>query len=179
MMLVEHPFKALGSTTIIPFVNFFNSHELPWKTIQNPYSRRETLPVTWCNRDLVNGRIKLLQLKQDKELTKLTNLALQALQTYVSGVPIRVFYARLMPGDSILTHVDNGAIFRFSHRCHLPIMAPKGIEFQCGNETYIPQEGVWFELNNCLQHSVSNMASSERLHLIVDVLQPGQEHLLD
>lgn len=178
MILINHPFKTLGNTTIIPFVNFFNSHELPWKTIENPYSRRETLPVTWCNRDLVNGRIKLLQLKQDKELTKLTNTALQALQTYVSGTPIRVFYAKLISGDSILTHVDNGDIFRVSHRCHLPIKAPAGIKFQCGKETYIPTAGEWFELNNCLPHSVSNMASSERLHLIVDILQSGQEHLL-
>jgi hypothetical protein len=178
-MLIEHPFKALGSTTISPFVDFFNSHELPWKTVENPYSRRETLPMAWCNRDLLNGRIKLLQPKQDKELTKLTNLALKALQTYVSGIPIRAFYAKLMPGDSILTHVDNGDIFRLSHRCHLPIKAPEGIEFQCGNETYIPTAGEWFELNNCLPHSVSNMASSERLHLVVDVLQQEREQLLD
>ncbi len=178
-MLIEHPFKALGSTTIIPFVDFFNSHELPWKTIENPYSRRGTLPMLWCNRELTDGKIKILRLEQNNELTQLTKIALKELETHVPGIPIRVFYAKLMPGDSILTHVDNGAIFRFSHRCHLPIKAPTGIEFQCGNETYIPTAGEWFELNNCLPHSVSNMATSERLHLVVDVLQQEREQLLD
>jgi hypothetical protein len=178
MMLIEHPFKALGSTSIAPFVNFLDSHELPWKTIENPYSKRETLPVLWCNREMVDGKIKILRLVQTNELIQLTNSALKALQTFVPGIPIRVFYAKLMPRDSILTHVDNGDIFRVSHRCHLPIKAPEGIEFHCANETYIPTVGEWFELNNCLPHSVSNMALSERLHLIVDVLQQEQEHLL-
>jgi hypothetical protein len=178
-MLIEHPFKGLGSTSIIPFENFFGSDELPWKIVENPYSMRETLPLLSCNRELTDGKIKILRLKQNNVLTQLTNIALKELQTYVPGVPIRVFYAKLMPRDSIMTHVDNGAIFRLSRRCHLPIKAPEGIEFQCGNETYIPMAGEWFELNNCLPHSVSNMASSERLHLIVDILQPGQEYLLN
>jgi hypothetical protein len=178
-MLTEQPFKALGLTPIDPFLDYFKTHELPWKSVDNPYSKRETLPVTWCHRNLVDGKIKLFQIDQAKELIQLTNSALQSLQSYVPGTPIRVFYAKLMPGDSILPHIDKGCTFRASHRCHLPIKAPEGIEFQCANETYIPQEGVWFELNNCLQHSVSNIASSERLHLIVDVLQKGQEHLLD
>ena len=129
-MLIEDSSKILGYTSIAPFVNFFDLHEQYWKTIQNPYSKRETLPLTWCNRDLVDGRIKLLRLVKDKKLTQLTKESLQALPTYVLGVPLRVFFAKLMPGDSILPHIDQGYISRASHHCHLPIKAPQGVMFQ-------------------------------------------------
>jgi hypothetical protein len=177
-MLIESPFKILGCTPIDRLVDFFDTHEPPWKTVKNPYSKRQTLPVLWCDRELAQGKIRIFRIDQSNILNEVTNSALEALQAYVPGIPIRAFYAKLLPGDSILPHIDEGFIFRLSHRCHLPIKAPAGIHFKCANETYAPREGEWFELNNCWTHSVTNTASSDRLHLIVDVLQLGQGHLL-
>lgn len=177
-MLIDHPFKTLGYTPIDRLLDFFNTHEPPWKTIVNPYSRRQTLPVLWCDRELTQGKIRTFRLDQPAILNEVTDTALAALHNYVPGIPVRVFYAKLSPHDSILPHIDDGFIFRESHRCHLPIKAPQGIEFRCADKTYAPKEGEWFELNNCWTHSVTNTALSDRLHFIVDVLEPHLEHLL-
>jgi len=177
-MVVSHPFKLLGDTPIDAFVDFFCTHELPWKIVSNPYSKRQTLPMRWCPKNLVDGKLKIIQLEQHDGLEQLTNYALSELQIHVPCFPVRVFYAKLMPGDSILSHTDIGFIFKVSRRCHLPIQAPVGIEFKCGVEVYSPKKGQWFEINNCLPHSVTNKASSARIHLIVDTLDPGHEHLI-
>lgn len=178
-MLSDVTFKELGTSSIEALKEYFAVETDPWKAAQNPYSKRLTLPLVWSPSDLVTGRIKCMQVQQSDQLHNYTRLALLDLDAYMPGIPIRVFYAKLLAGDSIAAHIDAGSIFGISHRCHLPILAPDGIQFTCSDNTYHPREGQWFELNNRLTHSVINNASTERIHLIVDVLPKEYGHLLE
>jgi hypothetical protein len=171
-------FKELGRSSTESLAKYFYGASDPWKVAHNPYSKRFTLPVLWCPSDLINGRIKCVQVQQSEELNEYTNLVLRDLMTHVPGIPIRVLYAKLLGGDAIAAHIDAGDIFHISHRCHLPIIAPEGIQFTCSKDLYFPREGQWFEINNCLTHSVINKASTERIHLIVDVLPEEHYQLL-
>ena len=178
-MLNNLTFKELGKSSTEKLTEYFASSSPPWKAAQNPYSKRLTLPLLWAPSDLINDRIKCMQLQQAKKLCDYTRLALLDLATYIPGIPIRIFYAKLLPNDSIAAHIDTGSIFSISHRCHLPILAPHGIQFTCSHNIHIPKEGEWFEINNCLTHSVINNASTERIHLIVDVLPKDHSWLLE
>lgn len=152
---------------------------LSWKTLPSPYSKRSTLPLLWSPKEFVNQRIRRMPVVQNEAIRRCTDQLLAQLQTFMLGTPIRIFYARLFPGDSILPHIDTGPIFSISRRCHLPILAPQGIQFFCSGATYKPIEGTWFEINNCALHSVLNTATTNRIHLIVDLLEPMYDHLLD
>lgn len=168
-------FKELCRSSVDSLAEYFASATDPWKVAHNPYSKRLTLPLVWAHSDLVNSSIKCMHIRQAQELSNYTRLALNDLITYMPGIPIRVFYAKLRGGDSIAPHIDAGSIFTISHRCHLPILAPDGIQFTCSQDIYTPRKGQWFEINNCLTHSVINNALTERVHLIVDVLP--EEHV--
>ena len=172
-------FRDLGQSPIEAIKSCVTSELIPWKALQNPYSRRLTLPLLWSPAEYIGGKIKRMEIDQAKSLRDLTDLVLKDLANYVPGIPVRIFYAKLLPGDSISTHIDAGSIFKVSHRCHLPIVAPDGIRFFCSRDTYSPTEGKWFEINNCLPHSVINNASEERIHLIVDILAVTYKHLLE
>lgn len=178
-MIPNITFNELGKSSTESLAQYFASASDPWKIAYSPYSKRLTLPLLWCHSELINGRIKCMHIQQSQELSNYTRLALVDLTTHMPGIPIRVFYAKLLGGDSIAAHIDDGSIFAISHRCHLPIIAPDGIQFTCSQDTYTPKKGQWFEVNNCLIHSVINSALTERIHLIVDILPEEHIRLLE
>ncbi len=173
------PFRELGQSQIEAIKSHITGESIPWKALQNPYSKRLTLPLLWSPSEFIGGKIKRMEIEQEKILCDSTALVLKDLANYLPGVPIRIFYAKLLAGDSISTHIDAGGIFNVSHRCHLPIVAPEGITFFCSEDTYCPTEGKWFEINNCLPHSVINTALADRTHLIVDILPASYGYLLE
>ena len=82
---------------------------------------------------------------------------------------VRLMLAKVPPGGVIKPHCDHGNLKQI-HRCHHVILSNEFVEFNIGNNTYNFKEGEVFEFNNQEIHSVNNNGSSDRVHLICDIL---------
>lgn len=172
------PFRCLGNSSVEKCRRALAMEEHHWIEVASRFSRRMTLPLLWCPKDLAEERIRRVKVTQQPLLTQETDALLADLRRYIEGEPVRIFFAKLERGEGIIEHVDDGDIFRMSHRCHLPVVAPKGIEFQCAGVIHKPAEGEWFTLDNCSLHAVINNATQARIHLIIDLLSPDYLHFL-
>lgn len=82
---------------------------------------------------------------------------------------VRLMLANVPPGGVIKPHFDNGNLKQI-HRCHHVITSNEYVEFNIDINTYNFKEGDVFEFNNQKLHSVKNNGSTDRIHLICDIL---------
>ena len=82
---------------------------------------------------------------------------------------VRLMLAKVPPGGSIKPHFDGGNLTQI-HRCHHVITSNERVEFNIDINTYNFKEGEVFEFNNQKLHSVKNNGSTDRIHLICDIL---------
>ena len=94
---------------------------------------------------------------------------------YGMGYFVRANLVGLKPGGEITEHTDNNFSLVHSHRLHLPIITNEEVEFTVGDETINMKEGELYEINNRHLHSVKNAASTNRVHLIMDYVIPGEK----
>ena len=81
---------------------------------------------------------------------------------------------RLRAGGQIKRHRDRGPITAVSHRVHLGIRTNDGCIFTVGEESINIKPGeVWAIDNVDKYHSVSNDGETDRIHLIVDLIENG------
>ena len=93
---------------------------------------------------------------------------------------VRCLLAALPPGVTIPVHHDTGEWVKYTHRVHVPIIVPDEelVLFRCG-----PTEqsmgrvdctpGHVFEMNNQAKHAVTNGGTKQRVHLILDYVDPS------
>ncbi|MDH4048445.1 MAG: aspartyl/asparaginyl beta-hydroxylase domain-containing protein [Gammaproteobacteria bacterium] len=91
------------------------------------------------------------------------------------GFFVRASLVRLKAGCSIGEHQDNNFSLTHSHRLHLPIITNDEVLFAVGSETINMCEGELYEINNRRMHSVRNDGSTDRVHLILDFVLPGEK----
>ena len=84
------------------------------------------------------------------------------------GYSIRIIFAKLIGNGKIIAHVDTGESLLFNRRIHIPIVTNDKVLFGVGEDTKNIKEGEVVEINNSLQHWVSNKSSQDRIHMIVD-----------
>lgn len=89
------------------------------------------------------------------------------------GVFLRAQLARMRPGTKIPEHRDATFILENTHRLHVPLITTDKLSFTVDDERVHLKEGLLYELNNQLYHSVDNPKDSiDRIHLIMDYLPP-------
>ena len=89
---------------------------------------------------------------------------------------VRLQIAVMNAGAMIHTHVDSGPWATRNHRFHIPIVVPPEVDAAqliisppgMDEVAVTPVEGRPFEINNAVEHTVRNRASSWRIHLLVD-----------
>jgi hypothetical protein len=82
----------------------------------------------------------------------------------------RVMLVLLLPNSNVLPHTDVGAYYRHRNRYHLVLQSEKGSEFMSGDERQIFREGELWWFHNKKVHSVKNLSTSPRIHIIFDLL---------
>lgn len=87
---------------------------------------------------------------------------------------VRIVLARLNENASIPQHKDTGPSLIYVHRVHCPLITNSECEFQVGGTTRKMEVGRITEINNCRVHSVKNLGSEKRVHLIADYYVPGE-----
>ena len=90
------------------------------------------------------------------------------------GYFIRTTLVRLKAGGSIAQHQDMNFSLSHSHRVHVPVVTNEDVDFKVGNETINMRPGEVIEINNRRMHSVHNGGDSDRVHLILDFVLPGE-----
>lgn len=76
-----------------------------------------------------------------------------------------------MPAKSIIPeHTDLGNL-GYIHRCHYVIKTNRMCTFTINDHPYWFKEGSALEINNIAPHSVENNGSTDRVHLICDILE--------
>lgn len=92
------------------------------------------------------------------------------LEEEYSGKVIRCEVISMRANVDIPKHVDGGPLLNYSRRIHIPIITNKDVTFTVMNDTINMEEGFGYEINNQMQHSVSNKSNYDRIHIIIDVL---------
>jgi hypothetical protein len=98
----------------------------------------------------------------------------ELIQQFGLGYFVRATLVRLKAGCGIGEHQDLNFSLTHSHRVHLPILTNDDVRFSVGSETIHMREGEIYEVNNRRMHSVQNDGASDRVHLILDFVIPGE-----
>jgi hypothetical protein len=92
------------------------------------------------------------------------------LEQLYSCTVVRAELVKMFANTNIRPHVDGGDMLNVSRRCHIPIITNKDVFFTVMNNTVNMKEGVCYEINNGMPHSVKNDSDFDRVHLIIDLL---------
>jgi hypothetical protein len=89
----------------------------------------------------------------------------------------RCVITRMKPDTRIDSHVDHGSPVAYYQRFHLALNNAPGANFICGDETFCPQTGDLFILDNSKEHEVVNNSTEDRITMIIDIRTPFFEHI--
>ena len=84
------------------------------------------------------------------------------------GYVVRAILVRLKAQGVIPKHVDTGYSLMNCRRIHMPVISTDQVEFTCGGERQVMNQGELWEINNAREHAVVNKGDESRVHLIVD-----------
>jgi hypothetical protein len=83
----------------------------------------------------------------------------------------KVMFARLEAGGVVDRHVDGAGSNLVTHKIHVPIVTHDRVWFEVDGKTFRLEEGQAYELNNLKPHAVRNEGSTDRIHLIFEVME--------
>jgi hypothetical protein len=87
----------------------------------------------------------------------------------------KVMLARLAAGSVIDRHVDGAGSNLYTHKIHVPILTTEQARIHIRDEPFHLRAGQAYEVNNLAPHSVENLGSTDRIHLIFEVFDQAQE----
>lgn len=78
---------------------------------------------------------------------------------------------KLTPGSTIAEHSDAGVSLEHAEaRLHVPVITNDAAEFVVGGESVVMRPGECWYINISLPHRAANRGTTDRIHLVVDVL---------
>jgi len=87
---------------------------------------------------------------------------------YKNGSIKAVMLAKLLAGYELDRHIDGSHSYYFLHKIHIPIQTHDDVDFYIEPHTYNLKEGIAYEVNNIVSHSVNNRSDKDRIHLIFE-----------
>ncbi len=87
---------------------------------------------------------------------------------YSNGRIKAVMLAKLLAGYKVDAHTDGSPSYYFLHKIHIPIQTDINVDFYIEPHTYNLKEGIAYEVNNIVTHSVHNRSDKDRIHLIFE-----------
>lgn len=83
----------------------------------------------------------------------------------------RVMLAKLPPGKKITPHTDGPQHESRPHKIHVPLVTNPNAKFLLPPHIYHFEKGMAYEVNNGRLHGVANNGSTDRIHLIFELLE--------
>ena len=87
-----------------------------------------------------------------------------------NSIITKLMLAKIPAGGIISEHVDMGNLEHI-RRCHYVIKTNNECVFNINGTPYLFQEGAAVEINNQALHSVMNGGTTDRVHLLCDILE--------
>lgn len=147
---------------------------------ENLYNRDIFFKNVRCN--LIIDKFKINDFEKINKFFDISKNLLKKLNDIYGPGRICGFQIASMPGGAIIyPHTDLGLIFAFSHRIHIPLITNQNVIFRLdGRDFYFPS-GYAYEINNLVEHSVSNnnCSSFYRKHIIIDYITIEYIHFFD
>lgn len=123
-------------------------------------------PLEWDG----ESKIDSLLFSSDKELVDIVETIIKTIEDYYDGKRGRVLLVNLPAGEIIPEHNDSGTYLQTVRRNHIPIITNDLVLFRVGASQINMKENYFYEINNHKVHYVENKGSTDRYHLIVDIL---------
>jgi hypothetical protein len=105
--------------------------------------------------------------------TELSDILLRIFNTISPIIPCtEVGYGiivNLLAGGEVFEHTDEGAYAEYYTRYHIVVQSNEGNVFTVNGEDQIMQEGELWSFNHRAPHSVINLSTEDRIHIIFDV----------
>ena len=83
---------------------------------------------------------------------------------------IRGELVNLLPGVSLVPHIDGYWFHKASRRIHIPITTNSNSMLTFDDRPYHLESGKVYEINNRIMHSGFNFGNTDRIHLILDMM---------
>ena len=107
---------------------------------------------------------------QDPVLYSLVEPVIKMLEKLHNGKVGKALFIRLPAGKVVDAHNDVGEYLHTVRRTHIPITTNPDVEFTIDGETKLLNVGEIWEINNNKLHAVANKGTTDRVHLLIDVL---------
>lgn len=121
-----------------------------------------------------NEKFVVSKATKDEELLSLVEPIISELEEIHDGLRGNVLFIKLKGMHNIPEHTDGGNYLVFSRRHHIPIVTSNQTFFGVGSEKINMAVGECWEINNTRTHSVDNNSSTDRIHLLIDIM-PNSE----
>lgn len=82
----------------------------------------------------------------------------------------KVVFIKLPAGCHVDTHRDRGYYLSIIRRHHIPIISNDSCMFEVEYDNIVMEEGECWEINNSRYHFVNNTGSTDRVHLMIDII---------
>jgi hypothetical protein len=106
----------------------------------------------------------------DLKLKALVDPIAQELATFHEGRIARVLIVRLPAGADIYDHIDGGEYLLSVRRNHIALKTNPDVLFTIAGEAKNMKVGECWEINNGKSHGLVNNGTTDRDHLIIDIL---------
>jgi len=175
-MNISEPIFELHNVDISNILTF--THELSkdewdfWnlrQKINEVHQNTKTYPLRWAQQ-INKNTYQVLIKNKNSIINQILLPEVSKLEKLYSGICVNILFVKLLPHTIICTHRDVSDLLKNTHRIHLPIITNENIDFYIHDKKYNLKEGILYEINNTLEHSVENNSSFDRVHLILDIL---------
>lgn len=103
-------------------------------------------------------------------MIELVSSIVKNLESIHNGKVGKCLFIKLPANKSVGEHTDKMDYLGAVRRHHIPITTNKDVLFFVNKESKNMKVGECWEINNSLLHSVENNGSTERIHLMIDIL---------
>lgn len=116
--------------------------------------------VKFKNMNMFKNKMSQLELKNIYSM----------LESIYDGKVVGSELIKMSNNTKINKHIDGGDILYFARRIHVPIITTDGVIFNVNKDSINMKEGICYEINNAMPHSVENPTDIDRVHLIIDIM---------
>lgn len=106
----------------------------------------------------------------NEDLINLIMPIINKLEEIHEGRVGKVLFIDLPPIKDVLPHTDKRDYLNMARRHHIPIITNDNVNFYVNGESINMKEGECWEINNSLMHSVDNQGTTNRVHLMIDIM---------
>jgi len=170
-------FKFHGNFDISSIKNIVNSFDSEWKINtyrQESYSVHQNTESYFIfdvsNEWSVLDPYIVTKESNNEKLLSLINPIVETLEKIHDGKVGKTLLINLPPVKNVIPHTDKRDYLNIVRRHHIPIITNDGVNFYVGDESINMKEGQCWEINNSLLHSVDNQGTTNRIHLMIDVM---------